>query len=162
MRASPQKDIPIPRAHHGQVIGLLEILDDFGGKADVAKIADDVFLELDDLLPASETAEILGFAKVDSGDIMLTDAGKHFLAAGIRRRKKIIQQKLLELDIFKMVLDFVRKKKGEGVEKEKVVAFLNSRISDRDIEQCFRWIIEWGRHGLLLRYDSQDDQVTAY
>ena len=156
----PQKEIQLPGAHHGQVFGLLEILDDYGGKADLARIADDVFLELDDLLPASETAEILGLAKVDAGDITLTEEGKRFLAAGIRRRKKIIQQRLLELEIFKMVLDFVKKNDdGDGVEKDKVIAFLNSIISERDPELCFRWIVEWARHGLLLRYDSQGNRV---
>jgi len=152
-------DASIPTAHYGQVVGLLEVLDDFGGKADLAKIAEDMVLELDDILPASDSAEILGLAKVDSGDITLTDKGKNFLAAGIRRRQKIIQQKLLELDVFRSVLELIRRSDQNGVKRDALLAFLRSKIPETDSELCFRWIIEWGRYGLLIRYDSNDQRV---
>lgn len=151
----------IPTAHYGQVIGLLEVLDDFGGKADLAKIAEDLVLELDDILPASESAEVLGFARIDSGDIILTEKGRAFLMAGIRRRQKIVQERLLELDMFRSILDFIKKSEDDGLERYKVVAFLQSKTPDIEAELCFRWIVEWGRYGLLMRYDSNDQRIRT-
>ncbi|MFN3621995.1 MAG: AAA-associated domain-containing protein, partial [Nitrososphaerales archaeon] len=70
------------------MIGLLEVLEDFRGRVDAAKVADDLMLELRDLLPAVDAAELLGFLKVDSGDLILTNEGKKFLSKGSSGRKK--------------------------------------------------------------------------
>ncbi len=64
------------------MIGLLEVLEDFKGRVDIAKVADDLMLELDDLLPAVDAAELLVFLKIDSGDLILIEEGKKFLSKG--------------------------------------------------------------------------------
>jgi NitT/TauT family transport system ATP-binding protein len=81
---------PIPRTHLSVVAGLLEILEDYEGKVDAAKIADELMLELDDILPVIEAAGMLGFIKVDSGDLILTEKGREYLAGNSTQRKKIL------------------------------------------------------------------------
>ncbi|MEM4725541.1 MAG: AAA-associated domain-containing protein, partial [Nitrososphaerales archaeon] len=117
--------VSLPRAHVGQVIGLLEVLEDFGGRVDVAKVADDLMLNLDELLPVVEAAELLGFLKVDSGDIILTDEGKKFLAEGSSGRKKMLNQLVANLGTYKAVLHYISSHNGE-VSKDDLLNFLRT------------------------------------
>ncbi len=149
----------IPRVHYSHLIGLLEALEDFGGKVDVAKIADDLSLELDDLLPVVEAAELLGFLRAESGDISLTDEGLKFLSDGTRGRKKHLGKRLLALNPFKKLIEFMSQKKEKAITKEELLNFLAKELHEVDSEAASKWIIEWGRHGLLLRYNSKEDRI---
>ncbi|MGQ9468945.1 MAG: AAA-associated domain-containing protein [Nitrososphaerales archaeon] len=152
----------IPRVHYSRVIGLLEALEDFGGRVDVAKIADDLSLELDDLLPVIEAGELLGFLRVESGDIILTDDGLKFLSDGARGRKKHLGERLLMLDHFKKLIEFIGQKEERVITKEELSNFLAEEFQEIDSETASEWMIEWGRHGLLLRYNSKEDKIKLY
>ena len=47
--------------------------------------------EIDDLLPVVDAAVLLGFAKVEEGDVELTPAGRAFAEADILRRKELFR-----------------------------------------------------------------------
>ncbi len=51
----------LPHARPGGVTGLLEILIDHGGRADIYRLADDLVMDVDDLLPIIEAGHLLGF-----------------------------------------------------------------------------------------------------
>ena len=149
---------PIPRTHLSIVAGLLEILEDYRGKVDAAKIADELMLELDDMLPAIEAAEMLGFIKVDSGDLILTDKGKEYLAGNSTQRKKILNQTLSRTSLFKWLIEQL-KNRGDAMSKEELIALLEEEMPDVDAAKLVKWIIEWGRHALILRYDSNSQTI---
>ena len=54
----------LPHARVGGISGLLEIINDRGGREDLPKLAESLRLEVDDLLPAVDAAALLGFAVV--------------------------------------------------------------------------------------------------
>src|SRR5580658_5749548 len=58
----------LPHARVGGISGLLEIINDRGGREDLPKLAESLRLEVDDLLPAVDAALMLGFAQVSEGD----------------------------------------------------------------------------------------------
>jgi NitT/TauT family transport system ATP-binding protein len=149
---------PIPRTHLSIVAGLLEILEDYQGKVDAAKIADELMLELDDILPAIEAAEMLGFIKVDSGDLILTDKGKEYLAGNSTQRKKILNQTLSRTSLFKWLIEQL-KNRSDAMSKEELIALLEEEMPDVDAAKLVKWIIEWGRHALILRYDSNSQTI---
>ena len=64
-----------------RLIGFIDILDQMGGKADVAAISSKERLELDDILAILETGQILGFIEVKSEDVSITEKGYSILAA---------------------------------------------------------------------------------
>ncbi len=78
----------LPHAGPGALAGLLELLNDRGGKEDLYRIADELLMEVDDLLPIVETAALLGFAKSERGDVEITAEGKAFAEADIAARKQ--------------------------------------------------------------------------
>lgn len=143
------------------MIGLLEVLDSFRGRVDVAKIASELMLELDDLLPCVDAAETLGFLKVDSGDLVFTDDGKRFLSKGSVGRKKLLNKALLNLGLFKAIIDFIKSHHHHTVTKQELLGCLRTKMPDVDVERDFRWIVEWGRYALLFRYDSTTEKITA-
>jgi NitT/TauT family transport system ATP-binding protein len=149
---------PIPRAHLSVVAGLLEILEDYEGKVDAAKIADELMLELDDILPAIEAAEMLGFIKVDAGDLILTDKGREYLAGNSMQRKKTLNQALSKIDLFKWIIKQL-KSRGNEMSKEELIRLLEEEMPDVDAAKMVKWIIEWGRHALILRYDSNSETI---
>src|ERR1700751_4760231 len=72
----------LPHARPGGIAGLLEIVIDLSnqatGRADIYKLADELALEIDDLLPIVEAAQILGFLRVGEGDVVITPEGREF------------------------------------------------------------------------------------
>jgi len=149
---------PIPRTHLSVVAGLLEILEDYQGKVDAAKIADELMLELDDILPAIEAAEMLGFIEVDSGDLILTEKGREYLAGNSIQRKKILNQTLSRTSLFKWLIEQLRSR-GNEMSKEELIALLEEEMPDVDAAKMVKWIIEWGRQALILRYDSNSQTI---
>jgi len=149
---------PIPRTHLSVVAGLLEVLEDYQGKVDAAKIAGELMLELDDILPAIEAAEMLGFIEVDSGDLILTEKGREYLAGNSIQRKKILNQTLSRTSLFKWLIEQLRSR-GNEMSNEELIRLLEKEMPDVDAAKMVKWIIEWGRHALILRYDSNSQTI---
>ena len=61
---------PIPDCQLTWVFGLLETIEDRGGRDDGYKIARDLQFKFSDLLKVMKTAEILGFVSTPAGGIM--------------------------------------------------------------------------------------------
>jgi NitT/TauT family transport system ATP-binding protein len=86
----------------------LERIGEEGGKHDLYRLAGDMTLELDDLLPVVEAAEALGFATVDQGDIVLTPLGQTYADASILARKEIMSGRVLRLPLVGWVYETLR------------------------------------------------------
>ncbi|MFB6470323.1 MAG: AAA-associated domain-containing protein [Vulcanisaeta sp. AZ3] len=88
-------------ARLADVLGLIDTLtNEFGGQADIFMIAKEMESDIDDLMPALNAAVNLGFVDVDNGDVKITNTGKEFLNAKISDRKRILKQRLLNLEPF--------------------------------------------------------------
>src|SRR5207248_10778664 len=85
----------LPRARRGAIAGLLELLNDRGGKEDLYRIAEELRLDVDDLLPIVEASVLLSFANSEHGDVQLTDSGKAFAEDDISTRKALFREAAL-------------------------------------------------------------------
>jgi NitT/TauT family transport system ATP-binding protein len=85
----------LPRATAGGMAGLLEFLNDRGGKEDLYHLAEELLMEVDDLFPIVDEAVLLGFAESKQGDVRTTPAGKEFAEADIAARKKLFREAVL-------------------------------------------------------------------
>ena len=81
----------MPDADISELSGLLETMDDSEnhGRIELSELAETLHLNVDDLFPLTEVLEILRFAYVVQGELMLSPAGKLFANADILERKKI-------------------------------------------------------------------------
>ena len=65
-----------PKCSPSEVQGLLVLLNSHAASEDVALLADDLDLEIDEILPAVEFAEVLQMVKVQDGRATLTETGQ--------------------------------------------------------------------------------------
>jgi NitT/TauT family transport system ATP-binding protein len=132
--------------------GLLVLLSAHKGAEDVARLADDLDLEIDEILPALEYAEVLQLVKVADGRAMLTDLGTTLLAGSIRDRKLQLRDQLKRTTLFKALLRALDSSPEHRLTEEEVnrlIAFTTAP-GDEEVQN----IINWGRYTELFRYDS--------
>ncbi len=148
-----------PKATISEIIGLLEAVNDSGGKEDAARLAADFDLEIHEILPSIEGAEMLGFAVVADGNIELTQDAVKLLDSGIRERKKLIKDKVADVEIIRELRDTLMESNEHRMSKEEALKFLQKRISIANIDSCFKIIINWTRHAGLIGYDSDSEKI---
>ncbi len=153
----------ILKVHYSVLIGFLEVLDDWGGKSDVAEIASKQGLELDHLLPILEAGEMLELVQVHSGDVSITEKGHLFIAASPKVRKKILRDIIANLDIFRKLIALIKQSDKGHITKEDLLEFISNSdntITDNDYLNEFDWIIEWGRQALILDYNANTENIA--
>ncbi len=99
---------PLPDVGLTWVFGLLELLEDRGGREDGYKIARDLNFKFGDLLKVMKAAEILGFVSTPDGDVVLTPLGKQLLEAKINERKIIVREQLKKHSLFSYFMSIWR------------------------------------------------------
>jgi NitT/TauT family transport system ATP-binding protein len=154
--------LEIPAVHYSVLLGFLEVLDDVGNKSDVAGIASKQGLELVDLLPILDSGEMLGLIQVRAGDVSITEKGHLFIVASPKVRKKILRETLIELDVFKKLVELIKQSENGHIIKSDVLEFISSRnisATDSDSSNEFDWLIEWGRQALILTYNANNESV---
>ena len=156
----------ILKVHYSVLVGFLEVLDDLGGKSDVAEIASKQGLGLDNLLPILESGEMLELVKVHSGDVSITEKGHLFMAASPKVRKKILRDIIVNLDIFRKLIDSIHQSEKGNITKEDFLEFISDNEFNFDLSNeengfnDFDWIIEWGRQSLILNYDANTETIA--
>ena len=63
--------------------GLLVLLNSHKGSEDVALLADDLDLEVDEILPSLESAEVLRLIQITGGKASLTELGRRLVRGTI-------------------------------------------------------------------------------
>ncbi|MCZ7384856.1 MAG: AAA-associated domain-containing protein [Candidatus Methanoperedens sp.] len=148
-----------PKATISEIIGLLEVVNDSGGIEDAARLAADFDLELDEILPSIDGAELLGFVRVADGNVELTRDAQKLLDTGIRDRKKIIRDKVADVGIIRELTSLLMESDEHKISKKETLKFLQDKIATSDIESYFRIIINWTRHAGLIGYNSDSEEI---
>lgn len=141
-----------PKCSPTELSGLLVLLNDHHGEEDVARLADDLDLEIDEIFPSLEFAEVLQLVKVADGRATLTDLGHKLLAGTIRDRKTVLRDQLKRTTLFKALLRALESSpehRLSGEEVNRLIAF-TSAPADEYVQN----IINWGRYAELFRYDA--------
>jgi NitT/TauT family transport system ATP-binding protein len=153
----------LPHARRGAIAGLLEFLNDRGGKEDLYQIADELRLEIDDLLPIVEAAALLEFAKSERGDVEITATGKAFAEADIAERKRIFREAVLtHVALLQQITHALSAKSDHAMPLEFFRDILEEHFSDQEVERQMQTALNWGRYADLFTYDSETDRVIAH
>ena len=148
-----------PKATISEIIGLLEAVNDAGGVEDAARLAADFDLELDEILPSIEGAELLGLVITTDGNIELTEEARKLLNASIQERKKMIKDKVAGVEIIKELRNELLHSDGHRMSKEDALKFIQRRMPSSDAESYFRIIINWTRYAGLIGYSSDSEEI---
>ena len=159
--AQPSKRFSmLPHARSGGISGLLEIINDRGGREDLPRLASDLRLEIDDLLPAVDASALLGFASIAEGDVTITEIGKEFATAGVHRSHEIFKEQLLSrVPLTAAVVRVLEEKRDGRIGKEFLLDILDEHFSDSEAEKQFQTLIDWGRYAHLFEYDADEERL---
>ncbi len=150
----------LPHARVGGISGLLEIINDRGGREDLPKLAESLRLEVDDLLPAVDASAMLGFAEVAHGDVMMAPAGREFATAGVHRSHQIFKEQLLKnVPFISTVTEAIRQKRDGRIGKEFLLDILDEHFSAAESEKQFQTLVDWGRYAQLFEYDADEERL---
>ncbi|MCS6784541.1 MAG: AAA-associated domain-containing protein [Candidatus Caldarchaeum sp.] len=144
-------------ARLGTVLGLLELVVAYGGKADIAFIARELQMEVDHILPASTAAELLGVLEIHDGEGIATALGIKVSKSLAKGKKKILREQLPSLEPFATALVLARDNpKGFSLED-----LLNRLSANPDLveysengEKLRELLMDWMIYTELLSYDG--------
>jgi NitT/TauT family transport system ATP-binding protein len=158
--ARPSARLALPHARPGGVAGLLEILLDRGGRDDLYKLADTLAMEVDDLLPIVEASALLGFIRVQEGDLEITPAGSSFAQADILNRKVLFRQAAIEsVTLLRQIQQALRSKSDHALPYEFFHDILDEHFSSEQAASQIETAIEWGRYAELFDYDAETQRL---
>jgi NitT/TauT family transport system ATP-binding protein len=150
----------LPHATAGGMAGLLEFLNDRGGREDLYHLAEELLMEVDDLFPIVDEAVMLGFAESTQGDVQITPAGKEFSEADIATRKKLFRDAALShVTLIQQIRNALERKSDRAVPLEFFRDVLEKHFSQDDVQQQLDAALNWGRYAEIFTYDSQTDRL---
>jgi NitT/TauT family transport system ATP-binding protein len=150
----------LPPARQGAIAGLVELLNDRGGKEDLYRIADELRMEVDDLLPIVEALTLLNFAKSEHGDVELTPDGREYAEADIATRKSLFgRAAVANVPLLQQIASTLATKSNHVMSLEFFRDILRERFSEEETERQIDTVLNWGRYAEMFAYDSETDTL---
>jgi len=153
--------VMLPHTRPGGLAGLLEILVDQGGRADLHVLADELSLEVDALLPTVDTAVLLGLLKLEEGDAIITADGHAFAKGDIQERKAIFRKAVItNIPLLRQMEQALKAKANRTLSAEFFEDLLDEHFSQDEARRQLETAIQWGRYAELFDYDAASGKLT--
>ena len=128
----------------------------YHGRADLPVIASDLMMEIDDLFPVVEALQLLRFAELEGGDLVLTTDGMTFANSELDERKRIFAKHLLNfVPLAAHVRRVLDERASHVAPRSRFLDELEDHMTPEAAEQTLRTIVSWGRYGEVYAYDDQ-------
>ena len=150
----------LPHARPGGIAGLIELLADRGGADDLYHVAEELAMEVDDLLPIVEAATLLEFASSRQGDVELTASGQAFSKGDIAARKELFRQAVLaHVPLLQQIQTALRSKSDGAMPLEFFRDIMEKHFPENEIQAQLDTVLYWGRFGEIFNYDVKEDRL---
>ena len=146
----------LPDADVARMEGLLELLAGapFHGEADLPKLAEESELTDDELLPVASAIDLLGLARVQSGDLHLTLLGRRYVDGDHAVRQELFgQQVLANVPLAAHIRHSLEQDPARALPEQPFLRLLQQHLDPAEAERVLKTVIEWGRHGEVFEYD---------
>jgi hypothetical protein len=150
---------PIPQVSISRVIGLLEVLDDAGGRYDIYRLARDINFEFGEILLVIKAAEMLDLVVTPGADVVLTATGKELLRARVNARKELLRRQIQRLPLFRTVVEALRKTEDGREHEDAFLEMIALQLPAEDAEAVLKTVIDWGRYTELLGYNPEEQEI---
>ncbi len=150
---------PIPQVGISRVIGLLEVLDDAGGRHDVFRLAREINFEFGEILKVIKAAEMLELVVTPGADVVLTARGNELLKAKVNARKKLLKAQIEKLPLFRTVVEALHRSENQRAEEGAFLEIFALHLPSEDSEAVLKTVIDWGRYAELLGYSPDDQEL---
>jgi NitT/TauT family transport system ATP-binding protein len=145
----------LPHARPGGIAGLLELIIDLSGRTDIYRLADELAFEIDDLLPIVDAASLLGFLKVEEGDVVITPAGREYAESEILKQKEVFRKAALEnVLLLRQITRALSNKSDHTVPEDFFMDMLDEQFSAEETQRQLETAVNWGRYAEIFDFDS--------
>jgi NitT/TauT family transport system ATP-binding protein len=159
--AERRRILMLPHTRPGGMAGLLEILVDQNGRADLKVLADELSLEVDALLPTVDTAVLLGMLKLADGVAIITPEGQAFAQGDIQERKAIFRRAALaNVPLLRQMEQALKAKANRTLPAEFFQDLLDEHFSEDEARRQLETAIQWGRYAEIFDYDAATGKLT--
>jgi NitT/TauT family transport system ATP-binding protein len=143
----------LPHVAISDVTGLIELVHARGGREDLYQLGRHLQLEIDDLLPLVEAADLLDLADAQEGDLVLTEVGKRFAEAGVLEEKQIFRdQALTNIAMIRRIVHDLEQNTDHTAPEGAYMDVLKAHFSEDEAWAQLETIIDWGRYAELFSY----------
>ncbi len=133
----------------------------YDGRADLPHIANALLLEADELFPVAETLQLLRFAVIEGGDVLLTEEGRHFVDSSVEERKKIFARHLLfHVPLIAHIRRVLDERASHTAPRSRFSDELEDHMSAEYAETTLRAATSWARYAELFAYDDKRGLFT--
>ncbi len=149
----------LPHVRIGSVAGLLEILEGRQEK-DLYRLAQELLLEVDDILPILEASKLMELVVITEGDIQLAQIGEKFINSSIDERKAIIRDRLQKhIRLVQQICQLLQAKRNHRISEELVLDLLENHFTSNEAQRQLRTAMDWGRYAELYSYDEPAGEI---
>ncbi len=150
---------PVPQVAISRIMGLLEVLDDAGGRYDVFRLARDVNYEFGEILQVIKAAEMLDLVVTPGADVVLTGNGSALLRARVNARKRLLKEQIKKLPLFRTVVEALMRSEDKRADEDAFLEIFALHLPAENAEAILKTVIDWGRYTELLGYSPDDQQL---
>jgi len=156
---APPKYQSLPHVRIGSVAGLLELIEGRQEK-DLYRLAQELLLEVDDLLPIVEASKLMDLVAITEGDIQLGAIGEKFINSNIDERKAIIRESLQKhIRLVQQICQLLQAKRNHRISEELVLDILENYFTSKEAQRQLRTAMDWGRYAELFSYDEPSGEI---
>jgi NitT/TauT family transport system ATP-binding protein len=157
----PGRTRALPKVAITDLAGILEHLSEYPeDRADIYRLADELSVDSNHILSLTETTEMLGFATVEKGDIILTSLGETFAEASILARKEIFATRIRRVPLVRWMMSMLSHSENNSLDWDVIQTALELEFPEDEAEKQLDTLINWGRYAELFSYD--DDKELVY
>ena len=153
----------LPHVSSNVLSGLIETLaaPPYNGHADLPVLASHLQLEADEIFHLGESLQLLRFAQLSEGDLMLTEAGKRFANLETDARKRLFAEHLM---LYVPVMGLIRRVLDERPTHTAPAARFRNELEDYMSEEyadeTLKTVVSWARYAELFAYDEQSETFS--
>jgi NitT/TauT family transport system ATP-binding protein len=149
---------PLPHASVDGLSGLAEMVLHRGGRCDLVDLADDLGLEIDDLLPQVDALDLLGFTALSGDDLLLTDTGTAFAGADVQESKKIFAEAVMRAPLVQLITRSLRQNPHGTLRTGFFRDVLAHHFTSEQVTAQLETATDWGRYAELYSYDAEPQE----
>ena len=148
----------LPDAEPSQIQALVGEINQLSshGHVDLPKLIDEVPIDEDEFFSLIEAMQLLHFATVSRGDVVLTQQGRLFAGADLQEAKTIFRNQVLQwIPLIKHIKDDILQTEQEQIKEEVITEILSEKLSNSEAERVLSIAISWSRYAEIFSYDYE-------
>jgi len=146
---------PLPKADLAQVLGLLEALDDRGGRLDIFDFAAQTRREYQSVVLVVNAAEMLGLVATPLDQAEITELGRALLKADVNARKILLNMQFQKIKLFTDFVAMIEASSEHSISREAALKQLLVSFPWENPAQLFNTLVAWARYAELFGYSPR-------